>query len=343
MCVVCSLVTCIGTRAESPSEYRKYADVAAAALQKWYDTDRGLWNTTGWWNSANALEAVIDYSARTGARDYLTDLGITFEKHKAGSFLNRYYDDEGWWALTWIKAYDLTYEPEYLALAKTIFDDMKGGWDDTYGGGIWWSKDRKYKNAIANELFLTLAARLHQHTPGDKGAGSYLDWAAKEWNWFQASGMIDEDGLVNDGLNSQGKNNGKTTWTYNQGVVLGGLLAMNEITRDRVYIARAEAIADAAIRTLISASGTLQEPCEHDDGCGGDGPQFKGIFMRNLGVLYRKTRNRKYREFIQRNASSLWKNDRNDSDQFGLKWSGPFDRADASRQTSALDAFNAAL
>jgi predicted alpha-1,6-mannanase (GH76 family) len=334
---------CTGARPESSAEYRKHADVAAAALQKWYDSARGLWNTTGWWNSANALETMIDYSARTGTREYLTDISISFDVHQAGSFLNRYYDDEGWWALTWIKAYDLTHESRYLAVAKTIFADMKDGWDDTHGGGIWWSKDRKYKNAIANELFLTLAARLHQRTPGDKGVGSYLDWATKEWSWFQTSGMINDDGLVNDGLNRQGKNNGGTTWTYNQGVILGGLLSMNEITRDRVYLARAEAIADSAMRALVSGNGTLQEPCEHDDGCGGDGPQFKGIFMRNLGVLYRKTRKRKYGEFIHRNATSIWENDRNDSDQFGLKWAGPFDRADASRQSSALDAFNAAL
>src|SRR5207248_9208110 len=117
-----------------------------------------------------------------------------------------YYDDEGWWALTWIKAYDLTGETRYLDMAKSLFDDMKGGWDEAGGGGVWWNKDRKYKNAIANELFLTVAARLHQRTPGDGGKESYIEWAQREADWFEASGMINAQNLVNDGLNAEGKN-----------------------------------------------------------------------------------------------------------------------------------------
>ena len=219
---------------------------------------------------------------------------------------------------------------------------MTGGWDDTFGGGLWWKKDRKYKNAIPNELFLTLAARLHQRTPGDHGPGSYLDWAQREWAWFDASGMINGQDLVNDGLNHQGKNNGGITWTYNQGVILGGLIELSEITHDKKYLARAQAIADAATKTLVNADGVLVEPCESGD-CGGDGPQFKGIFVRYLGLLYAKTKKPAYREFLRRNADSVWARDREGDNQFGLHWAGPFDHADAARQTSALDAFNAAL
>lgn len=337
-----SMMILTGSRVVASEPYRAYADANIAVLQTWYDLDKGTWKTTGWWNSANALEAVIDYSVITGNKTYKPDIANTFEKHKSGSFLNKYYDDEGWWALTWIKAYDLTHETRYLDMAKRIFEDMKGGWDDTFGGGIWWNKDRKYKNAIANELFLTLAARLHQRTPGDKGYGSYLDWAQKEWRWFESSGMINEKNLINDGLNKLGTNNGGTVWTYNQGVILGGLAAMADITHQKSYLARARAIADAAIKTLVSSEALLTEPCEKKDGCGGDGSLFKGIFLRNLSLLYKKTNRKEYLNFITSNADSIWKQDRSETNEFGLKWAGPFDKADASRQSSALDAFNAA-
>lgn len=62
-------------------------------------------------------------------------------------FINNYYDDEGWWALAWVRAFDVTGNTEYLDMAESIFADMQGGVNGTCGGGIWWSKDRKYKNA----------------------------------------------------------------------------------------------------------------------------------------------------------------------------------------------------
>jgi predicted alpha-1,6-mannanase (GH76 family) len=45
--------------------------------------------------------------------------------------------------------------------------------------------------------------------------------------------MINGDGLINDGLNAQGENNGQATWTYNQGVILGGLVALVKGDRRR--------------------------------------------------------------------------------------------------------------
>jgi hypothetical protein len=43
------------------------------------------------------------------------------------------------------------------------------------------------------------------------------------------------------------------------------------------------------------------------------------------------------------NARSLWDNNKNVGHQFGLRWTGPFDQADAARQSSALDGLNAAV
>ncbi|PYT96862.1 MAG: hypothetical protein DMG38_22065 [Acidobacteria bacterium] len=64
-----------------------------------------------------------------------------------GGFLNNYYDDEGWWALAWIAAYDETNSAQYLNMAERIFADMTTGWDSSCSGGIWWNKNRTYKNA----------------------------------------------------------------------------------------------------------------------------------------------------------------------------------------------------
>src|SRR5579872_5474633 len=133
---------------------------AVTRLQEWYMPETGLWNTTGWWNAANALTVVVDFSRATHSQDYQRVLEQTYAARRTKGFLNNFYDDEGWWALAWIDAWDLTRQPEYLTTAQGIFDDMGGGWDETCGGGIWWSRKRTYKNAIANELFLSVAAHL---------------------------------------------------------------------------------------------------------------------------------------------------------------------------------------
>jgi len=323
----------------TPGNYRAYADAGIVALLGWYNCATGLWESTGWWNAANALEVIIDYSLHMKATTYQSIISTTFEKNKKGNFLNNYYDDEGWWALAWIKAYDLTGDKRYLSMSETIFADMQGGWDMACGGGTWWSKRRDYKNAIANELFLTAAARLYQRTSNR----SYLNWAEQEWTWFKKSGMINAQNLVNDGLNSACQNNAGITWTYNQGVILGGLVDMYKITGERSFISQAEAIAETTIRTLVDGNGILTEPCELSGGCGADGTQFKGIFMRNLSYLYQTVSKAAYKDFIIRNVDSTWQNNRNNANQFGLKWAGPPDSVDASRQSSAIDTLNAAI
>ena len=330
-------------------DFSAQAAAGLAALQRWYCRWTGRWRTTGWWNAANALTAVIDYTQRTGDRTYAWVIHRTYRAAgiRHADFVNRFFDDNGWWGLAWIRAYDLTSDPRYLDAAGRVFDNMLTAWDGTCGGGLWWNEDRAYKNAITNELFLTLAARLHLRSPG--GDGRYLDWALREWRWFSASGMVGPKGLVNDGLTASCQNNGRPAYTYNQGVILGGLADLHEITGDSAFLRYGESIADAALRELTTppsamVPGILTEPGEAEMiRRRGDGSQFKGIFARNLYDFYSRSPRPEYRDFILRNARSIWADSRNAKNQFGLCWAGPFDSADASRQSSALDAVNAAV
>jgi predicted alpha-1,6-mannanase (GH76 family) len=326
-------------------DYRARAAAGASALRRWYRPRTGGWKTTGWWNAANALTAVIRYTRHTGDQAHAPLIETTFgaaQRRKPG-FLNSYFDDNGWWALAWIDAYDLTGDGRYLDAARTIFAHNLTGWDDTCGGGLWWNTERKYKNAITNELFITQAALLHQRTLRHRTQGDreYLSWALRGWDWLTARALIGPGGLINDGLTADCANNGAITWTYNQGVVLGGLAALHDITGDLAYLRHGEFIADATLSGLTSPLGILTEPCEPNR-CDGDQTQFKGIFVRYLHEFCLRSDRQAYRAFILANADSIWDNARNAANQFGLRWAGPFDKADASRQTSALEAIVAA-
>ncbi|KAK3312405.1 glycoside hydrolase [Apodospora peruviana] len=360
----------------------------ARALQSWYYKDStGLWDTTGWWNSANCLTVLADWAmlaqndasalhipdvmSNTFSKAQLTS--VTAQKtissnglpistytflanHKRSNlgvrgfsgFINEFYDDEGWWALAWIRSWDVTRKAEYLDMAEHIFDDMKNGTDNTCGGGIWWSKQRDYKNAIANELYLSVAASLANRVTGKKDY--YLDIAKKEWQWFRGSGMINSNHLINDGLTIKDDgscvNNGDQTWSYNQGVVLGGLVELSKATGDKSYLSQAVDIATAAIKALSGANGVIHEIDSCEPNCGDDGSQFKGIFVRNLHYLQDLVQRDDIRQTIRVNADSIWAHDRDDQNRLGVNWMGPASAGKgptAGTHSSALDVLVAAM
>ena len=162
--------------------------------------------------------------------------------------------------------------------------------------------------------------------------------------WFMGSGMLNSSHLINDGLKmtEPGKctNNGQRTWTYNQGVILGGIVEMVAAEKkaghsDGGALKTAKAIAEAAMATLKDSNGALGELDNAHDG--GDVPQFKGILARNLMILNERVSLKGYKAFVRKNAELIWTKDRNGEDQLGIFWGGPFDMADAARQSSALD------
>jgi len=200
------------------------------------------------------------------------------------------------------------------------------------------------------------------------------DWADKAWRWFSSHGFFDDAGSVLDSLGTSAAATGQcnrdptqAVWSYNQGVILGALCDMADITGADSYLKAAERIADAFIAQRAS-DPQLQDPNDPNspviggksgvDGNhvvqewssidnvgakeGVDNCQFKGIFVRNLARLCVKTRNARYAAFIRRNARIAIQNMDGDN-HFGHQWDESPDMVDFVRQTSGLDLLNAAL
>jgi predicted alpha-1,6-mannanase (GH76 family) len=320
-------------RTDGPTAMAR-ARVAADVLMSSYDPQKA-WFPSSWWNSAVALQTVGDYMQRTGDRRYLGQLDNTFEKDKGvfpagvlsgdpllGNFTSRAIDDSEWWGLTWLQAYDLTRNPKYLDMAVTIAKYVNGYWDTgTCGGGVWWDGERTYKNAVTNGLWIRLTAELHNRIPGDT---LWLGRSRSAWAWFNGSGMINADGLVNDGLTNTCVNNGQNVWSYNQGMAIGGGLELWRATRDPAILGTVRRLADAAIgpKGLVK-DGVLAESCDAtDQTCDDNGKQFKGIFMRYWTDLVDTTRDRRYAAFLDDQAESIWQDDRDAAGRLGTRWDG---------------------
>jgi predicted alpha-1,6-mannanase (GH76 family) len=313
---------------------------AATALMMSYDRGTKLFGGNGWWTGANALTAVIDNARGSGMNSYEYAIAATYDKNlgaQEGNFTNDYLDDTGWWGLAWIDAYDLTGDARYLNTARADADHMFAYWDGTCGGGVHWNETSSYKNAITNELFLQLTAALHNRIGGDT---TYLNRAKNEWTWFQGSGMINGDHMVNDGLTDSCANNGQTTWTYNQGVILGGLTELYKATNDAGLLTTARTLAGASTTRLVTG-GVLREPGEGDS-CTGDGPSFKGAYVRGLGKLNGQLSDHPYASTLTAWANSAYTKDRNSLDQYGPHWAGGAGASDYGCQQSVLDLLNAA-
>jgi predicted alpha-1,6-mannanase (GH76 family) len=417
--------SCAQSYNSTTTDATEWAESALDGLSQWYNCTTGIWETAGWWNSANVMTTIGDLakadphnthiqilarrtfanairnapiknpapgkerpSNRSSTSSKAARLGPpygkfidprTFQTHsdypmnwfrysKADAhptafllnhsrydedtllkdftpdpydWLDGFYDDDLWWALAWINAYDITSRSAYLQLAKGIFDVIAQGWGTNCGnGGIYWNDEKQYVNAIANELFFSTAAHLARRA--DDGM-YYAAWAKKSLDWLLASGMQNEQGTINDGLNATTcANNNGTVWSYNQGVILGGLVQLNKAAPNDTYISLASSIASAALTNLSDSNGVIHDVCDEAGTCGADGTQFKGILMRNLGELWKATKDDDFEEAIKTNAHSIWKNDREYADEgmvFGNRWAGPFEGpANASMQGSAMDA-----
>ena len=311
-----------------------------AELMRSYNPATGLIGNS-WWQSAVALSTLENFQETTGFAGYRGAISTAFRDHRAGHFEDAYNDDTGWWGLAWLQAYVMTGNKPYLAMAETDADYIHRSWTPTCGGGVWWSTARTYKNAIPNELFLELTAWLHNAIPGDS---KYLNWANAEWNWFQSSGMINKSDEINDGLTANCANNHKTTWTYNQGVLLAGLAQLYKATNNRALLLTAEGIGHAAIRHL-TVGGVLHEPCRGAQ-CGSnadDDPQsFKGIFVQDLKVLAATARTNEFSGFFREQARAIEVHDTGSHHQLGMFWSGPNAGRTSYSQASAEAALVAA-
>ena len=333
------------------------AAAAADALMWSYDPYNAWWPSS-WWNSAVALTSVIDYIRQTGDTGYSWIVDHTFQVNRVafaagarssdpidGDFVSRSTDDSEWWALAWIDAYDLTGDSAYLDEAVTIANYVSTLWDSgSCGGGVWWDRERTYKNAVTNALYIRLTAALHNRIPGDTAWGGR---AGTAWSWFLSSGMINSSGLVNDGLTSSCANNGGTVWSYNQGLAIGAGVELWRATGDSTVLAEARHLADSALASpALVTNGLLTESCDAlTTTCDDNAKQFKGVFMRYLGDLNSVTGS--YNAFITTQADSLWTADRDTLNQFGERWSGQDSSADPNirdwrTQAGALEALLAA-
>lgn len=305
------------------------ARTAAAYLDQQWGQPAG-WGASEPWQRFVIVDALIDYETRT--RDHAwrgrVDAAV---RNRSGLALN---DDALWAVIASVHAWNGDHDPALLDYASSTYRRLVTTyWDDRCQGGLWWDPARSYKNAITNELLLYASTQLFLAT----GEQEYRDWALRSWSWISRSSMIGADGLVNDGLDGSCRNNGQPYFTYNQGVLIGGLTDLAGITGDPAYRDLAARTALAATRLLSTPGGILREPVAS---IGSDGFMFKGVFAYHLGHLLDAMPAGPEREELLRwsraNAEAVWQASDSGVRAIGSDWSDATSRAGAASQASGL-------
>ncbi|MBV7530617.1 glycoside hydrolase family 76 protein [Chitinophaga sp. sic0106] len=324
-----------------------WSQIADSSLQ---GLTANFWNAGRYFNAGSANNTTFNYWPNAHALDVLTDAYIRkndpaikarmdellegMKVKNGNSYINHFYDDMEWMNLACLRAFDATGDTRYKDVAVLLWADIKGGWDEVWGGGIHWNKDKSknYKNTPANAPACIIACRMYAVTqnPDD------IAWAKKIYDWQKSTLVDPATGLVWDGINQDGSGQVTKNWnfTYNQGVFIGAGVELYKLTGQNIYL-------NDALKTAGNtlAGGFTNGNILKDEG-NGDAGLFKGVLVRYLMLLITdgsisSTEVAKYASFLQLNAETLWqKGTTRPQVLFNKEWTTPATSTDLTTQLS---------
>ena len=286
-----------------------------------------LWVVLGWLESINFinLHTKLFYAAGSGS------VGTS------GRGISDILDNQTWHGNLW--------SPVFAHRSRIFWDLGEKGWDTKLcnGGMNWNPRLTPYKNAITNELFIAASISMYLYFPGDDNTSPFnnpkdprvvdpdvtgpagphdekhLKAAVDGYAWLAGVGMQNSEGLYVDGFHITGwddvKNPGtkcdarnEMVYTYNQGVLLTGLLGLWKATGDDRYLYDGHRLVRAVIKATgfdfekgkpvddidrlkpgelppwhgLGRAGILEDQCDVSGTCSQNGQTFKGIFFHHL-------------------------------------------------------------
>ncbi|WP_295119415.1 glycoside hydrolase family 76 protein, partial [uncultured Chitinophaga sp.] len=260
-----------------------------------------------WWN-ANGIDALTDGYLRTRSNTYKNRMKTLLYGIKASNgntYLNYFYDDMEWMAISCLRAYQHTGDTAYLNAVNVLWTDIQTGMHSGRSYAIQWNKGTPNSfNACANAPAIIFMCRLYQMN----GNATALSRAQSIYAWMKSTLVNPTTGEVYDGYDA-GTNTVNTNpgwiFSYNVGTWIGAALELYQITGNATYLNDAILTAEHAMTSKL-VNGVFYT----NETGGGDGGLFKGIFIRYFTLLAREgvltTTNRaRYVNAIKTSAASL--------------------------------------
>lgn len=255
----------------------------------------------------------------------------------SGAGGDKYVDDNGLTGIVFLEAYDITTGTDkqaYFDKAKACGDWIinSGLWDNTYGGGFWWSTAKPFKPTQANGVALQLFLRLYNIT----GQATYKEWALKTNAWLSGS-MYDATKKLYiwkiDGAGSGTKHT--EIFTYDNAVMVEADLLYNTILNDATYLTKAQTLGNAMNATLWNPAGKMYI-FNTDPSQTRVNPAWCGWGSQGMIRLYEADKNAMWLTYAQGNIDGLNKACR-DTTTHGYSFFARMDGTDRAPEREGVD------
>lgn len=223
----------------------------------------GLRSHWHYWWQAHFLDCLIDEHLRDPSGHALPEarkLARGIWLRNGARWRNAYYDDMAWLALALQRLDAVEGRRRPSRPVRVLGDALRSAHTQELGGGVFWNTTRDYKNTPSTAPAALFFARAGE----EERAQRLLDWLRE--HLFETG-----SGLYLDGIRTDGRVE-RTLHTYNQGTVLGALVAVG----GRSNLQHAGELVEAIARDMAADDGVLPL------GSTGDGGLFTGILARYL-------------------------------------------------------------
>lgn len=212
---------------------------------------------------------------------------------------NVYYDDSGWWGLSFIDAYQATGNKAYLADARRAMTFIVGsGWDNQLGGGTWWDTFHHHKTIEPLAAAVMIGTRLYE-IQGDKWA---LGWAQKMLTWANAHSFNQQRGLYQRSATDD------TVMDYVQGLMTTANWELCKALNKPALCAKARQLATAS----LAAFGQNLDWA----------PMYDVVYLQWMLEYYRQSGDARFYSLAVNNAARAQANALNESGYYLNNWDG---------------------
>ena len=209
-----------------------------------------------------------------------------------------YFDDNGWFGIAFLDAFQATHHRRYLVDAEKGFRFLAvAGWAQD-GGGFWWNTKHPYTTSEPLAAAIFIGAKLYETTRQAtylRDAERWVAWA-NAYSWNRSRGLY------------QKRPGDDTVMSYVEGLMAAGNAQLCRITGRRSYCARAEQV---ATNSLVAFAVALHWA-----------PQYDAVDLRGVLDLYGIDHRAPWYGLALANAERAATNARDGQGLFELDWDG---------------------